>query len=108
MTQNEIYKKLLVIQTVCQDIMQSDLNEEVKYGMIFSDKISKQVFSLFQQTPIKFDYYDPDSSYEDDSQAFCHALDEYIIKFKNNDQNQDIFDKFNSLWSQFLIYILKK
>jgi hypothetical protein len=97
MNQDEIYKKLLAIQTVCQDIMQSDLHEEVKYDMIFSDKISKQVFSLFNQTPIKFDYYDPDSSYEEDYQAFCYALDEHIINLKNNVQNQDIFDNFNSL-----------
>lgn len=52
-----------------------NLNWEVKYDKIFSDKISKKVFSK-----ISLNYYDPDTTYEEDVTAFVNAFNEY---FKN-------------------------
>lgn len=70
--------------------------------MIFSTKISKQVFSLFQQTPIRFDYYDPDSSYEEDYMAFMNAFREYVKILKvsiqtNSSNNESLYDRFYAL-----------
>jgi len=50
-----------------------DLDWEEKYHKIFSDKISIKVFSL-----ITLNYYDPDTSYEEDVTAFVNAFNEYI------------------------------
>jgi ATP:corrinoid adenosyltransferase len=46
-----------------------DLEAEEKYDMIFSDEISRKV---------NFDYYDPDTSYEEDVAAFMRGFEEYI------------------------------
>jgi hypothetical protein len=42
-----------------------------KYDQIFSEKISRKVFDL-----IRLDYYDPDTSYEEDVRAFMSAFNE--------------------------------
>lgn len=52
-------------------IINSDLSWEDKYDMIFSEEISRN-FSL--------DYYDPDTSYQEDVMAFMGALDDYMRK----------------------------
>ena len=51
-------------------IYESSLEWEQKYDMIFSKEISH----LF-----KFDWYDPDSSYEDDVIAYMQALEAHMI-----------------------------
>jgi hypothetical protein len=52
-------------------IISSDLGWDEKYDMIFSEEISRK-FSL--------NYYDPDTSYEEDVMAFMRALDEHMRK----------------------------
>ena len=47
------------------------LSWEEKYHLIFSDEISMKV---------SFDWYDPDTSYEDDVVAFMNGFDKYIAK----------------------------
>lgn len=61
---NKIYKR-------AKRIIDSDLDWNEKYNMIFSEDISHK-FSL--------DYYDPDTSYKEDVMAFMDALDEYMKK----------------------------
>ncbi len=101
MKQSEILSDLLNIQSVCQEIMESNLNEETKYDMIFSEKISRQVYVLFNKTAIHFEYYDPDSSYTEDCQAFYNALVQHIVMLENtipiNPEHGSLLDRFNSL-----------
>jgi hypothetical protein len=52
-------------------IYTSDVEWEEKYDKIFSDEISKKVYHLF-------DWYDPDTSYEEDVTAFMIAFKNYI------------------------------
>jgi hypothetical protein len=56
--------------------MESDASWEVKYQLIFSPEISRKVHRL-----ISLDYYNPDTSYQEDVtawwDAFCDALGEY-------------------------------
>ncbi len=52
-------------------VHQSDLTPEQKYDFIFSESISRKVFA-----ECRMDYYDPDSSHEEDVQAFMNAFDE--------------------------------
>lgn len=41
---------------------------------IFSDKISVKINSL-----IRLDYYDPDTTYEEDVCAYIAALNDYVV-----------------------------
>lgn len=50
-----------------------DLTSDEKYDLIFSKDISQRV---------SFDYYDPDTSYEEDVHAFMRGFEEYVDKLK--------------------------
>ncbi len=50
-------------------IYNSDLSWEDKYDFIFSENISMKVFDN-----INLEYYDPDTSYEEDVRAFMDAF----------------------------------
>ena len=65
------YEEKNKIYETAQRVVTSDLEWQDKYDMIFSDGISS-MFSL--------DYYDPDTSYEEDVMAFMNALDEHMKK----------------------------
>jgi hypothetical protein len=42
---------------------------ETKYDMVFSDEVSNRMHEL-----VTFDYYDPDTTYEEDVRAFRNAV----------------------------------
>lgn len=44
------------------------------YGLVFSKTCSRRAQELFKELNIDFDYYDPDTSYEEDVEAFALAL----------------------------------
>lgn len=52
-------------------IYDSNLPWDTKYDLIFSENISRKIFSL-----VRLDYYDPDTTYEEDVKAFISALKE--------------------------------
>jgi hypothetical protein len=52
-------------------IAESDASAETKYDLIFSEDLSLTLGQIF-----RFDYYDPDTSYEEDVQAYVLALRE--------------------------------
>jgi hypothetical protein len=60
----EIYKR-------AKRIVLSDLDWKDKYDMIFSDEVSGK---------FDFDWYNPDTSYEEDLQHFMIGFDEYMKK----------------------------
>ena len=70
------YEEELKIYERAKRIIESDLEWREKYDMIFSEEISRKV---------KFDYYDPDCDYEDDTMAFYKAFSKW------NDCDYDIF-----------------
>jgi hypothetical protein len=65
------YEEKKKIHERVKRIIASDLEWEEKYDMIFSEEVSRK-FSL--------NYYDPDTSYEEDVMAFMNALDEHMRK----------------------------
>lgn len=94
----QIIFELKKIEDVAVRIMSSDIGEKVMFGMIFSEKISQRVHSLFKQVPISFDYYDPDSSYEEDCRAFVYALSDHIQKLESEyEENKEAYDAFETL-----------
>lgn len=48
---------------------------ELKYDLIFNENVSRRVFSLTQ-----LDYYDPDTTYQEDVTAFMNAFDDEMAR----------------------------
>jgi len=57
-----------------EGIVASDMSWEAKYDLIFSPEISQKVCELARG----FDYYDPDTTYEEDAMAFFNSFKEYL------------------------------
>ena len=57
-----------------EGIIESDMSWEAKYDLIFSPEISQKVSELARG----FDYYDPDTTYEEDVMAFFNSFKEYL------------------------------
>lgn len=95
----EQIKKLRKILDVALDIQNSDLDEEKKYDMIFSEKISRQVYSLFNEINVRFEYYDPDTSYEEDVNAFVSALEREVDQLIDNQEysRNKLISRYNKL-----------
>jgi hypothetical protein len=69
-------EKLEKLNRKANEIYESEFfTWEEKYDQIFSEKISRKVFKM-----IRLDYYDPDTSYQDDVQAFMIAFNERLNK----------------------------
>ena len=64
---NEIYFK-------AKTIVESDMSWESKYDLIFSEEISRKFSSIARG----FDYYDPDTTYEEDVMAWYNSAHEYL------------------------------
>lgn len=60
-------------------IFHSTASWEVKYDSIFAMKISKSI----QEVGLRFDYYDPDTSYEEDIRAYWDALNQFKTDLGN-------------------------
>lgn len=65
------YVEKVAIYERAKKIAACDLSWKEKYDMIFSKEISQK---------LDFDYYDPDSDYDDDVLAFMNAFHEYMTK----------------------------
>lgn len=68
----EIIKINDKVQKIINDVR---LTWEEKYHKIFSDEISGKIYHS-----ITLDYFDPDTSYEEDVFAFANALNDYVNK----------------------------
>lgn len=79
------YKELLNLNSKIQRLMNEDekvINWELKYDLIFSEKFSRKVFSLIKELGTSLEYYDPDSSYEEDLRAFSEALSSKLVELE--------------------------
>lgn len=63
------YSELLGIYAEAKEIFQSSLSWEAKYDLIFSERIRHRV---------RIDWYDPDTSYEEDVTAFMNGFARYM------------------------------
>lgn len=59
-------------------IVDSDASWETKFDLVFSDDLSLKVWDLDPG----FDYYDPDTTYDDDVRAFVDALKERVAELE--------------------------
>lgn len=67
------YQEKVQLYKRAKRIVSSDLEWEDKYDMIFSEEISKK---------FDFDWCDPDTSYQEDVEAFMVGFDNYMKKQK--------------------------
>ena len=73
-TTNDYYLLKSIYDSCHQVINMNNVSWEAKYDFVFSGIMSKTVFKIAPN----FDYYDPDTSYEEDTTAFVSALEKYI------------------------------
>ncbi len=57
-------------------VVASNISWDDKYDLIFNPRCSRKVFAAFRELNLRFEYYDPDSDYEDDVRAFANAFEE--------------------------------
>ena len=58
-------------------VAESEVPAKTKYELIFSQELSRSLDQLFV-----LDYYDPDTSYEEDIAAYITALHEKCAEFR--------------------------
>jgi len=90
------FSKLKIIYEVAIDIAKSDMKDYIKYQMIFSEKISRQVFDLCMTMGNKFEYCDSDASYIEDINEFIYALKDYIDE-NGSPENEELFIRYFNL-----------
>lgn len=73
--QEEHHPENLLVDYInrCEDLVSSRASWEFKYDRVF-DIFAKKIRPLIQELSISFDYYDPDTSYEEDVVALMGAL----------------------------------
>lgn len=64
-------------------IRASSAQAEEQYDLIFSEHLSRTVFRLFRELGTELDYYDPDTSYEEDMDAFINAFQDKMDRLGN-------------------------
>lgn len=68
---HEIPREFIALAREAQRICDTDASWETKYDLIFSEALAKRMSAL-----VRLDYYDPDTTYEEDVRAFCRAATE--------------------------------
>jgi len=66
----ESIKEFIATTKKSSHIANSDISWELKHSLIFSNDISEKIHKL----GVDFDYYDPDASYQEDTEAFIYAI----------------------------------
>jgi hypothetical protein len=55
---------------------------DTAFGLVFSPAISQRVFVLVRELGSALDYYDPDTTYEEDVRAFARALEDKVRQLR--------------------------
>lgn len=66
-----VLAELRDLQAQVNEVFVSGLSWETKYDLIFSERLSRRVFGI-----IHLEYYDPDTSHQEDVTAFVEAFNE--------------------------------
>lgn len=67
----EAQREFIALAREVQRICDTDASWEMKYELVFSKELSGRLQALYS-----LDYYDPDTTYEEDVLAFCRAVNE--------------------------------
>lgn len=69
--------ELIELNEKVNKVFNSDIDWEVKYDFIFSADVSRRINQI-----VHLDYYDPDTSYEEDVTAFVNAFNNKMIDIR--------------------------
>lgn len=78
--ENSSVKLLKILANDVNTVIKSELEWEEKYDLIFSDTLSSRIYETLKNINIRFDYYDPDTSYEEDAVAFSNGLNNFLTE----------------------------
>ncbi len=67
--------ELRVLQRQIKKLADSGGDPKLIFEVIFSDTYSKRIHTLFSHLNTSLEYYDPDTTYEEDVQAFVTAVE---------------------------------
>jgi hypothetical protein len=73
-TLGKLRQLVVELKEVLED---EELDWEKKYDLVF-DTHQQQVEDLLKEARLHLDYYDPDTTYEEDAKAYVSALDELV------------------------------
>lgn len=65
---------------------------EATYDVVFSERLSKRVYTALNTMNQTLDYYDPDTSYEEDVLAFANAVQEKTKQLESGLKNGESFE----------------
>ena len=65
---------------------------EATYDVVFSKQLSTRVYTALKTMNQTLDYYDPDTSYEEDVRAFATAVQEKTEQLEYSLENGDSFE----------------
>ncbi len=75
-------QKLIELIDEASKIFHSDTDWEVKYDAIFGMKIGQKIIAA----GFSFDWYDPDTTYQEDVTAYFRALEEWKDRWSGTEQ----------------------
>ena len=67
----EAQREFVTLAREAQRICETDASWETKYQIVFSKALSSRMLDL-----VHVEWYDPDTTYEEDVLAFCRAVNE--------------------------------
>lgn len=79
MNKNSSIRELVSLVKEANQITESTADWDVKYDLIFGLGIHQ----VIKEVGLNFSYYDPDTSYREDVQAFIRALNEFMESLGN-------------------------
>jgi len=80
--------EIVALDEYCQSLYQAAIEDEADpecdevwervFDAVFNSEVSQKVLRLSRNIPgTAFDWYDPDTTYEEDATAFINALNDY-------------------------------
>lgn len=82
---SETQKDILTLIDKAEKIFESTATWEMKYDLIFGMRIAQKI----RESDLSFDWYDPDTSYEEDVRYYMRALREFREGFGDLWRSED-------------------
>lgn len=75
-----ILAELRQLAATVEQIVGSTADWKTKYDLVFSDNVCVRIRQLLDELGCSLNYYDPDTTYEEDLRAYADALKEKMVQ----------------------------